>query len=53
MFMEETVVTLPGEVTVTPPKEVTALIESELSVGENGGMGTADIYDSDGKGGVS
>jgi hypothetical protein len=45
MFIDDTVVTLPGEVTVTPPKEVTALIESELSVGENGGMGTAGIYE--------
>lgn len=33
--MEDIVVTLPGEVTVTSPKEV----ESDLSVGENGGLG--------------
>jgi hypothetical protein len=45
---------LPGEVTVTPPKEVMALILSELSVGENGGMGVVvDIYDTMGKGGLS
>ena len=42
---------LPGEVTVTPPKEVTPLMLSELSVGENGGTGMmVDIYDGDGKG---
>jgi hypothetical protein len=35
MFIEDTVVTLPGEVTVSPPKEVMPLIESEMSVGEN------------------
>ena len=47
MFKEDAVVTLPGEVTVTSPKEV-GVVGSELSVGENGG--TVDIYNTNGKG---
>ena len=39
---------------MAPPIEVVALNESEMSVGENGGMGmVVDIYDSDGKGCLS
>ena len=44
-FMEDIVVILPGEVTVTSPKEV----ESDLPVAESGE--TVDIYDTNGKGG--
>lgn len=44
-FIEDIVVTLPGEVTVTSPKER----ESDLSVGESGE--TVDIYNTNGKGG--